>query len=103
MSLVSWPCRNSATSEPVSRNFPRAERSTSPAASRSRSYSVVAITRSILRRGSVSSGAMPLADDFQAALDTLPPDWSYFFLDMRIFDEERYIEAATILVEINAQ
>jgi hypothetical protein len=46
---------------------------------------------------------MPLADDFQAALDTLPPDWSYFFLDMRIFDEERYIEAATILVEINAQ
>lgn len=46
---------------------------------------------------------MALADDFQAVLDTLPPDWSYLNLDLRIFDEERYIEAATILVEINAQ
>jgi hypothetical protein len=44
-----------------------------------------------------------LADDFQAVLDTLPPDWTHLALDMRIFDEERYIEAATILVQINAQ
>jgi hypothetical protein len=44
-----------------------------------------------------------LADDFQAALDTLPPDWTHLSLDLRIFDEERYIEAATILVQINAQ
>jgi hypothetical protein len=43
-----------------------------------------------------------LADDFQAVLDTLPPDWTDLTLDMRIFDEERYIEAATILVQINA-
>ena len=46
---------------------------------------------------------MALADDFQAVLDTLPPDWTHLALDMRIFDEERYIEAATILVQINAQ
>ena len=45
---------------------------------------------------------MALADDFQAVLDTLPPDWTDLSLDMRIFDEERYIEAATILVQINA-
>jgi hypothetical protein len=44
-----------------------------------------------------------LADDFQAVLDTLPPDWTDLSLDLRIFDEERYIEAATILVQINAQ
>ena len=45
---------------------------------------------------------MALADDFQAVLDTLPPDWTDLTLDMRIFDEERYIEAATILVQVNA-
>jgi hypothetical protein len=44
-----------------------------------------------------------LADDFQAVLDTLPPDWTDLSLDLRIFDEDRYIEAATILVQINAQ
>jgi hypothetical protein len=44
-----------------------------------------------------------LADDFQAIVETLPPDWTDLSLDMRIFDEERYIEAATILVQINAQ
>lgn len=46
---------------------------------------------------------MALAQDFQAVLDTLPPDWTDLALDLRIFDEERYIEAATILVQINAQ
>ena len=45
---------------------------------------------------------MALAEDFQAVLDTLPPDWTDLSLDLRIFDEERYIEAATILVQINA-
>jgi hypothetical protein len=44
-----------------------------------------------------------LADDFDAIVDTLPPDWTHLTLDMRIFDEERYIEAATILVQVNAQ
>jgi hypothetical protein len=45
---------------------------------------------------------MPLADDFQAVLDSLPPDWTVLELDMRIFDEDRYVEAATLLVQINA-
>jgi hypothetical protein len=45
---------------------------------------------------------MALADDFQAVVDTLPPDWTQLELDLRIFDEERYIEAATLLVQINA-
>jgi hypothetical protein len=45
---------------------------------------------------------LALADDFQGVLDTLPPDWTHLGLDLRIFDEERYIEAATILVQINA-
>jgi hypothetical protein len=44
-----------------------------------------------------------LADDFQAILDSLPPDWTNLQLDVRIFDEDRYIEAATILVQVNAQ
>ena len=45
---------------------------------------------------------MALADDFQAVLDSLPPDWSHLELDLRIFDELRYVEAATLLVQINA-
>ena len=44
-----------------------------------------------------------LADDFQAIVDSLPPDWTHLQFDLRIDDEERYIEAATILVQINAQ
>ena len=45
---------------------------------------------------------MPLADEFEAVLDTLPPDWSGIELDLRILDESRYIEAATLLTQINA-
>jgi hypothetical protein len=44
-----------------------------------------------------------LAEDFQRAIDSLPPDWTQAFFDMRIFDEERYIEADTLLVQINVQ
>ena len=43
-----------------------------------------------------------LADDFQAAVDALPPDWTQLELDLRIEDEERYVEAATLLTQINA-
>jgi hypothetical protein len=46
---------------------------------------------------------MALAEDFTRVLDSLPPDWTQLQLDIRIFDEERYIEAATILVQVNAQ
>lgn len=45
---------------------------------------------------------MPLADDFRAAVDSLPPDWTQLELDLRIDDEDRYIEAATLLTQINA-
>jgi hypothetical protein len=43
-----------------------------------------------------------LADDFQAVVDSMPPDWTNLELDLRIFDEDRYIEAATLLTQINA-
>jgi hypothetical protein len=46
---------------------------------------------------------MGLADDFQAVVESLPPDWTNLELDLRIFDEDRYIEAATYLTVINAQ
>ncbi len=46
---------------------------------------------------------MPLAEDFQRVVDSLPPDWTHLQLDLRIFDEERYVEAATILVQVNPQ
>ena len=45
---------------------------------------------------------MALADDFQAVVDSLPPDWTQLELDLRIADEHRYIDAATLLVQINA-
>ncbi|HEX2413577.1 MAG TPA: hypothetical protein VHJ37_00035, partial [Thermoleophilaceae bacterium] len=48
------------------------------------------------------SARMPLAEDFRAVVETMPPDWTQLELDMRIFDEDRYIEAATLMVQINA-
>jgi hypothetical protein len=44
-----------------------------------------------------------LAEDFQEILDSLPSDWTDLELDLRIADEGRYIEAAVLLSEINAQ
>jgi len=46
---------------------------------------------------------MALAASFQEVLDSLPDDWSDLDLDLRIFDESRYVEAATFLVVCNAQ
>ena len=46
---------------------------------------------------------MALAEDFGSVLEMLPPDWTHMKLDLRIFDEDRYIEAATLLTQINAQ
>ena len=45
---------------------------------------------------------MGLAEDFQRVVDSLPPDWTQLELDLRIHDEDRYIEAATLLTQINA-
>ena len=45
---------------------------------------------------------MGLADDFQGIADALPPDWTALELDLRIGQEDRYIEIATWLTQINA-
>ena len=46
---------------------------------------------------------MPLAEDFQIVIDSLPDDWTDLELDLRIADESRYIEAASYLTTCNAQ
>ena len=45
---------------------------------------------------------MPLAEEFQEILDALPSDWTDLELDLRV-QESRYIDAAQLLVTINAQ
>ncbi len=45
---------------------------------------------------------MPLAEDFQRIVDSLPPDWTHLEADLRIHGEDRYVEAATLLTQINA-
>jgi hypothetical protein len=45
---------------------------------------------------------MALAENFQEIVDSLPSDWSDLELDLRV-QESRYIDAATLLVVINAQ
>ena len=44
-----------------------------------------------------------LADDFQEILDSLPDDWTDLTLDLRLPDEERYVDAAVLLTQVNAQ
>jgi nicotinamide mononucleotide adenylyltransferase len=46
---------------------------------------------------------MALAHDFQEILDSLTEDWTDLVLDLRLPDEERYVDAAVILTQINAQ
>jgi hypothetical protein len=46
---------------------------------------------------------MGLADHFQQVVDSLPGDWTDLEIDLRIFDETRYIDAAVYLVTCNAQ
>ena len=45
---------------------------------------------------------MPLADTFQEIIDSLPSDWTDLELDLRV-QEDRYIDAATLVVQVNAQ
>src|SRR5215207_2319250 len=45
---------------------------------------------------------MALADDFRRIFDSLPSDWTDLEFDLRV-DESRYIDAATLLVQVNAQ
>ena len=45
---------------------------------------------------------MPLADTFQEIVDSLPSDWTDLELDLRV-EEDRYIDAASLMVTCNAQ
>jgi len=44
-----------------------------------------------------------LADDFQELLDSLPGDWTDIVCDLRLADEDRYIDAAVLLTQVNAR
>jgi hypothetical protein len=44
-----------------------------------------------------------LADTFRQIVVSLPGDWTDLELDLRIRDESRYVEAATMLAACNAQ
>jgi hypothetical protein len=46
---------------------------------------------------------MPLAQDFAAVVDSLPNDWTDLEMDLRIADEGRYVDAAVLLAQVNAQ
>jgi hypothetical protein len=46
---------------------------------------------------------MALAETFNEITESLPDDWTDLELDVRIFDERRYIDAAVLLVMCNAQ
>ena len=45
---------------------------------------------------------MPLAQTFEEIVDSLPSDWTDLEFDLRV-DESRYIDAAMLLVQVNAQ
>ena len=46
---------------------------------------------------------MALAETYAAIVDSLPDDWTDLQIDLRILDEERYIDAATFVTQVNAQ
>ncbi|MQA73193.1 MAG: hypothetical protein GEU88_02380 [Solirubrobacterales bacterium] len=46
---------------------------------------------------------MALAADFQELLDTLPEDWTDIVCDLRIADEDLYVDAAVLMAQVNAQ
>jgi len=45
---------------------------------------------------------MALAETFQEIIDSLPSDWTDLEFDLRV-EERRYIDAATLLVQVNPQ
>jgi hypothetical protein len=46
---------------------------------------------------------MALADTFHEIVESLPDDWTDLEIDVRIFDESRYVDAAVYLSTVNAQ
>ncbi len=49
------------------------------------------------------SSRMGLAVTFDQIVESLPDDWTDLELDLRIFDERRYVDSALLLVACNAQ
>jgi len=45
---------------------------------------------------------VPLAEEFKKIVDSLPPDWTMLQFDLRINEEDRYVELAPIVSEVNA-
>jgi hypothetical protein len=56
-----------------------------------------------LSYGAGTLWAMEFAEAFQQIVDSLPDDWTDLEIDLRVFDEERYIDAAVLLSQVNAQ
>lgn len=46
---------------------------------------------------------MALAEQFSSVVDSLPDDWTDLELDLRLADESRYVDAAVMLSQVNAQ
>lgn len=46
---------------------------------------------------------MSIAAAFEEITDALPHDWTDMELDLRLTDEERYIDASILMTQINAQ
>jgi hypothetical protein len=44
-----------------------------------------------------------LAEQFSSVVESLPDDWTDLELDLRIADESRYVDAAVMLSQVNAQ
>jgi hypothetical protein len=44
-----------------------------------------------------------LAQEFQEVVNSLSDDWTDLALDLRIADESRYVDAAVMLSQVNAQ
>jgi hypothetical protein len=44
-----------------------------------------------------------LAEDFNKIVEALPADWTDLEVDLRIADEERYVEAAVMVSQVNGQ
>ena len=55
------------------------------------------------RAGAGTLSSVKLAEAFQEIVDSLPDDWTDLEIDLRLFDEERYIDAAVLLTQVNAQ
>jgi hypothetical protein len=46
---------------------------------------------------------MALAATFEEIVEALPEDWTDIEVDLRILDESRYVDAAVMLSQVNAQ